>query len=106
MLISNFLTMYYQLKSQYNGTSVQAFLDKQFLNFYRKEIVTYFNDPTNIDSLFHVLSKSVQSIKQGNLKEYDYFLKRELRHLDKGNMKRSEEHTSELQSRGHLVCRL
>src|SRR5690625_129925 len=88
MLISNFLTMYYQLKSQYNGTSVQAFLDKQFLNFYRKEIVTYFNDPNNIDSLFHVLSKSVQSIKQGNLKEYDYFLKRELRHLDKGNMKK------------------
>src|SRR5690625_6689487 len=27
-------------------------------------------------------------------------------HLESGAKKRSEEHTSELQSRGHLVCRL
>lgn len=88
ILISDFLTMYHQLKKKYNGTFVNAFLDKQFLNFYRKEVVTYFNDPENIDSLFQALSESVKSIKQRNLKEYDYFLKRELRHLGKGNVKR------------------
>src|SRR5690625_7047447 len=30
----------------------------------------------------------------------------ELHHIDWVNLNRSEEHTSELQSRGHLVCRL
>src|SRR5690625_6680964 len=29
-----------------------------------------------------------------------------LQNMRKGTMRRSEEHTSELQSRGHLVCRL
>src|SRR5690625_6901670 len=31
---------------------------------------------------------------------------RKVEHVDDFSMKRSEEHTSELQSRGHLVCRL
>src|SRR5690625_6454506 len=36
----------------------------------------------------------------------DYFDKQRKQSIVKHSLRRSEEHTSELQSRGHLVCRL
>src|SRR5690625_5865682 len=63
----------------------------------------------SVDAIDHILK-----IWDGNLlaeldpdEFYDFQFNRPL--LDRGfdeNLDRSEEHTSELQSRGHLVCRL
>src|SRR3989442_3308805 len=47
-------------------------------------------------------------MRSNNIAEYHglIFLLRQLRDLDRERGSRSEEHTSELQSRPHLVCRL
>src|SRR5207253_8351220 len=47
--------------------------------------------------------RAAESIGRGRIDEIHAVLDRR---SDRGNGFRSEEHTSELQSRGHLVCRL
>src|SRR5690625_6439825 len=48
----------------------------------------------------------VEVVKGGNIEEEPYVEDGEMVNSDFLNGLRSEEHTSELQSRGHLVCRL
>src|SRR5699024_8367707 len=50
--INDFLIIYNRLKSKYKNRLVNEFLDRQLLNFYRKDIVTYFTDQTNIENIF------------------------------------------------------
>src|SRR5699024_3770799 len=76
--IPDFLYIYNELKSKYRNPTVNTFLDKQFLNFYRKNIVTYFKNGERIDSIFTYLSVAANHLQSKNLEKYDYFLKREL----------------------------
>src|SRR5699024_4126586 len=82
-----FLYIYNELKSKYRNPTVNTFLDKQFLNFYRKNIVTYFKNGERIDSIVTYLSVAANHLQSKNLEKYDYFLKRELRNLVEGNKK-------------------
>src|SRR5690625_6957509 len=62
--------------------------------------VSYFNMQKLIQQL--ILSRADGSI----IKLLSKIAKSQLLILDDFGLKRSEEHTSELQSRGHLVCRI
>src|SRR5690625_6517246 len=52
-------------------------------------------EPAKVDELYTILGNKVHGEEQGGKKGFGAY-----------DELRSEEHTSELQSRGHLVCRL
>src|SRR5439155_24815829 len=69
----------------------------------RRSIFTEINFPTRI---FEYLARGKPVIAPLTTGIGDYFSKDELVVFNPRREGRSEEHTSELQSRGHLVCRL
>lgn len=82
--INDFLWMYNFLKDKYKNKEANDFLDKQLLNFYRKDIVTFFKNNKNVDSIFGKLSESVKKINPQLIK--GIVLKRELRSLYNGKV--------------------
>src|SRR5699024_8592035 len=86
--INDFLIIYNRLKSKYKNRLVNEFLDRQLLNFYRKDIVTYFTDQTNIENIFKELSESVKRIQPQVITTYDYFLKNEIKSLRSENFQK------------------
>src|SRR5699024_8103690 len=60
--IKDYLYMYRELKEAYMDETANAYLDIQFLNFYRKTIVTYFKDNTGVDEHFKSLAEAVKKI--------------------------------------------
>lgn len=84
--IKDYLYMYRELKEAYMDETANAYLDIQFLNFYRKTIVTYFKDNTGVDEYFKSLAEAVKKIHPDILKDYDTFLKREIRTLERGDI--------------------
>src|SRR5690625_6535023 len=59
------------------------------------------NERNEIEGELYITNKGNKSLKLPKFFDLGYILLD-----DKGKPVRSEEHTSELQSRGHLVCRL
>ncbi|MDY0404626.1 bifunctional glycosyltransferase family 2 protein/CDP-glycerol:glycerophosphate glycerophosphotransferase [Virgibacillus sp. 179-BFC.A HS] len=57
------------------------FLDRHFLNFYRKTIVTYFKDEANVEPLFERLSDAFQLLDRDILQDYSWILKNEAKPL-------------------------
>ena len=86
--INDFLLMYNRLKSKYKNKLANEYLDRQLLNFYRKDIVTYFSDQTNIENVYKKLTESVKRIQPQVIATYDYFLKREIKSLRSGNFQK------------------
>jgi len=82
--IKDFLFMYNHLKERYSDHMASDFLDKQLLNFYRKDIVVYFKDKENIEVVFEQLSQATRKIERNKLREYDWVLKKEIRALQLG----------------------
>src|SRR5690625_6649710 len=92
-------------------------MKKYKLYWIQKEVANYFYYKGDI--LYRFLLEYLQSKSYHTIIQYDYITK-EMPHSDlimyikekcklhniEVIQKRSEEHTSELQSRGHLVCRL
>src|SRR5690554_769889 len=78
-------------------------LEKTYRNFVRNGALLQENDKEKLREIDAELSiKSLQFAENVLSETQDYRL-----HItDKNDLKRSEEHTSELQSRPHLVCRL
>src|SRR5699024_11054108 len=58
--VYNFLRMYKSLKENIEDEQANAYLDKEFLNFYRKQIVTCFKDISYIDMLYPALQECVK----------------------------------------------
>lgn len=86
--IGNFLKMYRLLKEDNEDELTDDFLDTQFLNFYRKHIVSHFENARHIDTYFHMLSDAAKQIEPRNLATYDMVLKREIRTLKKGDRRK------------------
>lgn len=86
--IKDFVFIYLELKERYKNNLINTYLDKQLLNFYRKDIVLFFKSCKNIDTYFNDISKAVRKVDQENLKEYDFLFKHEIKVLAKKNKKR------------------
>lgn len=84
--IRNFIYMYNKLKNKYSDEMANDFLDKQFLNFYRKDIVTYFKKNGNIEEFFEQLSNATKKVNVETLSRYDMVLKNEVMALRNGNL--------------------
>src|SRR5699024_9147234 len=83
--IGNFLYIYNLLKDSNDDILANEFLDEQFLNLYRKKIITFFKDGKYVDKYFVRLSQASKKIESRNVREYDFVLKREIKSLRKGN---------------------
>ena len=86
--IESFLNAYIELKDLYVNPLTQQFLDKQFLNFYRKVIVAYFKEEKNIERFFDLLKQAVKKINLNMLKQYDFVLNREIKTIYYGEVKK------------------
>lgn len=88
LVIGNFLQQYSKLKGKYRNKLTNDFLDTQLLNFYRKDILLFFKQESNVDLLFDDLCKAVNLISAQNLKKYDFVLKREINAIKNRNLKK------------------
>lgn len=86
--IKNFFTMYKYLKDRYKDKHISHFLDKQFLNYYRQDIIVYLKNSTNIDGVFQDLVNIVKYIDKELIQEYDLFFSKELLSLKSGKIKK------------------
>src|SRR5439155_25271401 len=78
-----------------------------FLSSHRHPpISTLFPYTTLFRSILHLLGQRPDQLQAFRLELPDLGDRAEIRQFEPKGLKRSEEHTSELQSRGHLVCRL
>lgn len=83
--VGEFLDIYKQLKRNNSDDLAGAYLDKEFLNYYRKTIVSYLKEQENIDSIFDSLHEATTLLNKGVINNYDYVLKKEINTLYNGN---------------------
>lgn len=76
--IKDFLHMYIFLKENYTQEDLNVFLDKKFLNYYRKTIVRFFRINENVDSVFPQLLEAVNRIDNNHLVTKSAILKKEI----------------------------
>lgn len=84
--IQDFIYMYNNLKQKKEDNLTIEFLDKQFLNFYRKNIVKYIKINEAIDTIFKDLNIATNKVNNDILNEYDYVLKTEISAIKKDNI--------------------
>lgn len=86
--VYNFLRMYKSLKETIEDEQANAYLDKEFLNFYRKQIVTCFKDITYIDMLYPALQECVKLTNKQLIQNYSWVLRNEVNALLNDNQKK------------------
>ncbi len=80
--IKDFLHVYNDLKDKYHDYEiVNNYLDKQLLNFYRKNIVTYFKDSNRIPAFFQSLSATLKRVNDTAVNRHNWVLKNEVKAL-------------------------
>ncbi|MEW9677752.1 bifunctional glycosyltransferase family 2 protein/CDP-glycerol:glycerophosphate glycerophosphotransferase [Lentibacillus sp. L22] len=85
--ISSFLDVYNTLKQEYSDDELaDRFLDNQLLNFYRKNVITYFKQDEHIDDFFPQLVEAVNKIDPQLISQKDFILKREIYKIKTGNV--------------------
>src|SRR5690625_1425188 len=97
--MKDYLYMYCTLKDKYTDETANAFLDIQFLNFYRKTIVTYFKNDEYVDGYFNQLSEAGKKVHPDILKDYDKILNKEIRALESGDLNKYKK----VNARHHLL---
>src|SRR5690625_1292298 len=84
--IKSFLNIYNDIKRQINDELANDFLDKQFLNFYRKNIVTYFKNNDCVDVIFDQLSNTMKHVNPELVNKHSRVLKKEVNKLINGDL--------------------
>ncbi len=84
--IEDFLLAYTDLKFNLIEEEAHHGLDRNLLNFYRKEIISYFYDNDAINAIFPVLYKAIILMDKQILDSYDRILKKEIKTIVSGNM--------------------
>lgn len=85
--IEDFLYCNEILREESNDLTIQ-YLDKDLLNFYRKQIIPYFKENKNIDKYYNRFQNMVKKVDSDTLNNYDWILKREIKQIKNGNKKR------------------
>ena len=86
--IEDYLEQYIKFKKIYTDEIVQDYLDKQLLNFYRKNILNYLKETPKTKKLFLKLSKAMKQVNPSIIANYDKVLRREVGALRKGKRRR------------------
>lgn len=85
--IPDFLNMYKGIKNKYSEELLNAFIDKQFLNFYKKDILSYIKHNEYGKDLYTILSDCAWLVSKDVTRNHNFILRRELAYLKKGNEK-------------------
>ncbi len=85
--IKDYIHIYNKLKDSSNDEALNTYIDKQFLNFYRKNIVTYFKEYRSIDNFYNSLHKTFIRLNHDLVNEHSTVLKREANVLINGTIK-------------------
>lgn len=94
--IYDFLYIYLLLKKNYNNPLAQTYLDNQFLNFYRKDVVSLIQKSNELNTYFDQLSEAAKQVKESHLNTYDFIFKREIKTLAKGDIRKYKKLSSRL----------
>ncbi|URM33428.1 bifunctional glycosyltransferase family 2 protein/CDP-glycerol:glycerophosphate glycerophosphotransferase [Cytobacillus firmus] len=77
--VTDFLYIFCLLKTEFKAKNdVQKYLDQQFLQFYRRTVVMFFQDRNQIDHHFDSLSNAAQSLNDEVISNGNIFVKSEL----------------------------
>ena len=82
--VPDFLHAYKELKHKYENEDANQYLDKQFLSFYRKEIVTCFKKVSYVDTFYPMLRESMKLVDLELIKESPWVLRTEARAILQG----------------------
>ncbi|MBM7600167.1 CDP-glycerol glycerophosphotransferase [Virgibacillus halotolerans] len=97
--IESFLEIYNELKDESLDELSNDFLDKRFLNFYRKNIVTYFKKDDGVENIFNQLSSAMKRVDPSIVNKYGRILKSEVNKLVDGKL----DGYKKVSSRHHLL---
>ena len=97
--IKDLLFIYSELKDRYTDEMANNFLDKQFLNFYRKNIVTHFKHNEGIDELYDQLTDAVKRVNPETVNNYGGILRKEIRVINQ----RDIDNYKKVNARHHLL---
>ncbi|EIT83872.1 teichoic acid biosynthesis protein F [Fictibacillus macauensis ZFHKF-1] len=82
--VADFLCMFNLLKEQYREhQEVTTFLDRQFLNYYRKTVIMLLEDPEQVDQMFANVAHAVKQVDQLAMGTTNPIVKAELQQLYK-----------------------
>src|SRR5699024_7311066 len=95
--IEDFLEIFLLLREKYDNNILNKYLDKQFLNFYKKVIAIYFKNSKNVDKIYDDLTKCARLLDDNFLLNYGMILRREVSLLRKNNIKKFKRHNNLLQ---------
>src|SRR5699024_5562604 len=76
--VFNFLKMYKSLKENVEDEQANVYLDREFLNFYRKQIVTCFKDIACIDMFYPALHECIRLTNKQLIQSYSWVLRNEV----------------------------
>ncbi|QQZ10349.1 bifunctional glycosyltransferase/CDP-glycerol:glycerophosphate glycerophosphotransferase [Heyndrickxia vini] len=84
-IVSDFIKIFNSLRVEYNGSvNAETFLDRLFLNFYRKTIVMLFAERGTINKFFNEVSMAASKIDEQNWKNLNIVVRKEMNLLIKG----------------------
>jgi len=85
--ILDYLALYIRLRGNPEYEEAYAFLDKHFLNFYRKDIIMHIKEEDHIDLIFNALSKTLALMDPNVIKNTSNITRIEIKSLLRGNIK-------------------
>src|SRR5699024_4709803 len=86
LLYKSFLNVYVKMKEKYDNPLANDFLDRRFLNKYRKSFIPYLNRYQNVDDLFDELSKAAMKVPREMIENYDRIFRNEVKALKSGQI--------------------
>ncbi|MEK5524015.1 bifunctional glycosyltransferase/CDP-glycerol:glycerophosphate glycerophosphotransferase [Heyndrickxia sp. FSL W8-0423] len=87
-IVTDFLEVFNDLREKYgNSEDVAHYLDRLFLNFYRRNIIKLFSQSGKINKFFRRLSTSAAKVNKEKWKEQNLHIRREFNLLLKGKQK-------------------
>lgn len=82
-----YATVYMDLKERFKTDSlVSAYLDKQLLNYYRKEVAIQIEEENLYEPLFFALRQAMLMVSREDLKTYDKVFQREIKAIQSGRL--------------------
>ncbi|WP_153463445.1 bifunctional glycosyltransferase/CDP-glycerol:glycerophosphate glycerophosphotransferase [Sediminibacillus terrae] len=80
--VKDFLQIYNSLREAYKEVPIAGrYLDRQFLNYYRKQIAIYIKNTINIEEVYDLLKAGAKKVDENLLKNKSVILRKEMRTL-------------------------
>lgn len=87
--IRDYTKIFNQLRDKYTGNEkLEKFLDKQFLNFYRRTIIMILSEEDKVDEYFPIVAESAKRVHERAIKKLNFVVKLELQYLQQNKIEK------------------